>query len=237
MKLPQFIAHRGASQVAPENTLAAFKAAKQLGATWVECDVALTADYVPVIFHDDELSRTSNSHGKLTDFSFDELIKLDAGSWFEQKFSGEKIPSLYEVLTVCQQLQLGINIEIKPQFFQCQQKFSRILEVIKPFWEAGYKDLLISSFSIRPLAFFLEQAPDIPRALLMQYVRPDWRYHATRLACVSVNIKASIATPDLVQAIKQLELQVLCYTVNDQHEVNTLMKLGVDGFFSDQLFK
>src|SRR3990167_2302278 len=92
------IAHRGASHLAPENTLASFIMASELPIEWVEFDVMLSKDQVPVVFHDDTLSRTTNGTGFIDQFTFDELRNLDAGSWFSSRFVGEKIPSLSEVI-------------------------------------------------------------------------------------------------------------------------------------------
>lgn len=236
MNLSRYIAHRGASFAAPENTIAAFRQAQKMGATWVECDVAMTADGVPVIFHDDCLNRTSNGDGKLADKSYAALSELECGSWFNSRFAHEKIPTLVDVLNICQQLHLGINLEIKSQHFNCQKKFLRMLNDILPFWEAGYHDILISSFKIRPLLFFMAHAPQIPRALLMQYERADWPCFAKKLNCFSINISQHIAKQELIQAIKQQGYLALCYTINDVDEAEQLFRLGIDGIFTDQLF-
>src|SRR5262245_51040489 len=82
MNIPRIIAHRGASATAPENTLAAFRAAAAAKARWVEFDVSLTSDNRPVVFHDDRLDRTSDGSGLLAETSFETLKHLDAGSWF-----------------------------------------------------------------------------------------------------------------------------------------------------------
>src|SRR3954465_12682255 len=97
---PAICGHRGASGHAPENTLVAFKRARELGATWIEFDVQLSADGVPIILHDDTLERTSDLGKPLrpTELTLAELKSLDAGSWFGPEFVGERIPTLDEVL-------------------------------------------------------------------------------------------------------------------------------------------
>src|SRR5580658_7344129 len=95
---PPVIAHRGASAQAPENTMAAFRLATESGAKWVEFDVHLTQDGVPVIMHDDTLDRTTDGKGKIADASWADVQKLDAGSWFDKRFKGERVPHLDEVL-------------------------------------------------------------------------------------------------------------------------------------------
>src|SRR5687767_2537589 len=110
---PPVIAHRGASFYAPENTMAAFRKAAQLGVNWVEFDVVATKDGMPVVFHDDELNRTTNGVGMLSDYSHAYLQTLDAGSWFDARFAGETIPTLAQVLTFLAEMKLNANIELK----------------------------------------------------------------------------------------------------------------------------
>lgn len=96
--LPAIIAHRGASSAAPENTLAAFRRAADEGAAWIECDVKLTADGRPIIFHDDTLDRTTDGGGVVDDYTLDVIGALDAGGWFSPEFRGEPVPTLEEML-------------------------------------------------------------------------------------------------------------------------------------------
>jgi glycerophosphoryl diester phosphodiesterase len=105
-------AHRGASGLAPENTLAAIRRAIACGADLVEIDVQQTADDRLAVFHDTELGRTSNGYGPLWRRTLPELQALDAGAWFAPEFAGEAIPSLDEVLALCRG-RVGVNIEMK----------------------------------------------------------------------------------------------------------------------------
>jgi len=93
-------AHRGDNKVAPENTVPAFVSAVEKGAHMIEFDVALTRDDRLVIMHDDTVDRTTNGKGKVSDLTFDEIRALDAGSWFNEKFAGTKVPTPEEVLDV-----------------------------------------------------------------------------------------------------------------------------------------
>ncbi|HOK09092.1 MAG TPA: glycerophosphodiester phosphodiesterase family protein [Candidatus Hydrogenedens sp.] len=107
------IAHRGASAYAPENTLASFKKASELGAHWFELDVHLTADNKLVVIHDDELKRVTGVEGKVTEKKWDELKILDAGSWYSPEFKGEHLPSLEQALKLAKKNKIGVYIEIK----------------------------------------------------------------------------------------------------------------------------
>jgi len=114
VSLPHLVvAHRGASGTAPENTLTAIGLALKAGALMIEIDVQITTDDQIVVFHDATLERTTNGHGQINRFSYEELKKLDAGSWFADRFRGEKIPLLDDVFRLIRG-KACINVEIKP---------------------------------------------------------------------------------------------------------------------------
>jgi glycerophosphoryl diester phosphodiesterase len=105
--------HRGYSLHYPENTVPAFQAAKAAGATSVEIDVVLTADGVPVILHDQTVDRTTDGYGFAADLTFEKIRSLDAGSGFDDRFAGTRIPSLEEALEWAKRQEMGIVLEIK----------------------------------------------------------------------------------------------------------------------------
>lgn len=108
----EVIAHRGASAYAPENTLAAFKLATEMGADWFELDCTLSKDGEVVVMHDDTVDRTTNGKGYVRDLSLYDLKQLDAGSWFAPEFAGERIPTLGQALDLAK-WKIGVYIEIK----------------------------------------------------------------------------------------------------------------------------
>ncbi|GAL64865.1 glycerophosphodiester phosphodiesterase [Algibacter lectus] len=105
-------AHRGAKATHPENTISAFEEAIRLGAQMIEFDVQLTKDNILVIMHDDTVDRTTNGHGLVSKLTFEEIRKLDAGSWKSAKYVGEKIPTLYDVLQIMPN-NIWLNIHLK----------------------------------------------------------------------------------------------------------------------------
>ncbi|MCX7597868.1 MAG: glycerophosphodiester phosphodiesterase family protein [Armatimonadetes bacterium] len=109
---PQLMAHRGNSGLAPENTLAAFAKAVESGADWTELDVRLSADGEVVVMHDATVDRTTNGTGAVAELTLAELKKLDAGSWFGPDFSGERVPTLAEVIELVGR-RIRLNVEIK----------------------------------------------------------------------------------------------------------------------------
>ncbi|MCB2182514.1 MAG: hypothetical protein KQH63_10840 [Desulfobulbaceae bacterium] len=146
------VAHRGASGTAPENTISAMKKALACGVAMIEIDVRLTKDATIIVFHDSTLDRTTNGTGKVRDFSFQELSRLDAGSWFSEKFAGEKIPLLSDILSLLRG-KACVNIEIKPpakdEDFQ-----KRIDHIAKATLEAEFVDFtLFSSFHHESLKY------------------------------------------------------------------------------------
>lgn len=107
------VAHRGYSVGAPENTLAAFRAAKAMGFKYVECDVAFTSDKVPVLLHDDTIDRTSNGTGAVASMTYAQLLQYDFGSWKGSEYAGEKIPRFEDFIRLCRDIGLHPYIEIK----------------------------------------------------------------------------------------------------------------------------
>lgn len=108
------VAHRGASAIAPENTIAAIEAAIDSGAKMLETDVQYSKDGIPVLWHDDNLDKLGVIGKSVADLTYSEIEKIDAGSWFSEKFKGEKIPTLDEVLSIIKD-KMYLNIEIKNQ--------------------------------------------------------------------------------------------------------------------------
>lgn len=106
-------AHRGASGIAPENTLEAFRQAIACGAKVVEADVQITKDNIPIVFHDDELGRTVSGTGLIREYTYDDLKNLSAGIWFNKEFEGEKIPLLDELIELIKG-RAFLGLEIKP---------------------------------------------------------------------------------------------------------------------------
>src|SRR5579859_7074609 len=106
-------AHRGASAYAPENTLAAFRLAHDLGADGVELDVHLTADDQLVVLHDDTLDRTTSGSGLVREHAYAEIAALSAGAWFSEAFADERIPLLSQVLDWAHDAHMGLSIELK----------------------------------------------------------------------------------------------------------------------------
>jgi glycerophosphoryl diester phosphodiesterase len=155
------VAHRGASSDAPENTLASFNQAILSGAHFIEMDIQVTSDGVPIVFHDKGLSRTTNGIGFASKLTFRELKKLDSGVWFDEKFSGETIPSLEEALEFLSGKVL-LNIELKNLGENAPVHIKNITGLLAKY---QYLDkVVISSFFYEQLKVLKKINPSIPIA-------------------------------------------------------------------------
>lgn len=231
--LPRVIGHRGVAARAPENTLAGFVEAARLGVGWVELDVQLTADEVPVVFHDDGLERTTDGGGRLIETSLAALRRLDAGSWFAPAFAGQKVPTLAEALTTIAEAGLGLCLEIKAGEARGARTAELALAVARRLWPAHRPVPVVSSFAQSALAVAAEQATDWPRGYLMDDLPVGWADQARRFACTGLHIRDGALDESRAQAVKAAGFSLLAYTVNDRKRAEQLWGWGVDGVFSD----
>lgn len=233
LKFPQIIGHRGVAAYAPENTLEGIHTAADMGVEWVELDVKLTKDDVPIIFHDDTLDRTTNGTGDLKDFTLEELKELDAGSWFADGFATSTIPTLEEVVDVLIEREMGLNLEIKPCPGREKETAEVALDVLSQYWDEHDK-LLISSFSHVSLEVALDMATDWHRGFLLPEDWPEnWAEMAEYIKASTINLNGNTCTREQVETAMELELPILAYTINQPDRARFLQSWGVDGFFSD----
>ena len=161
--LPIIEAHRGDSTNAPENTLAAFRAAVALHALWIELDVHPTRDGALVVLHDDTVDRTTNGSGAVCDLTLVEIARLDAGSWFGAQFASERIPQLREVFDVVAHTETKLNIEIKaaPPGLDVARA---VVELLRAYGKE--RDYVVSSFDLDALLEVRAIAPEVTLALI-----------------------------------------------------------------------
>ncbi len=231
--IPKVIGHRGARAYAPENTLAAIHAAADLGIEWVEIDVKLTKDCVPIIFHDEELGRCTNGSGIVAETDFKAIEELDAGLWFGDSFMGEKIPTLEDALNVIIDRGLGVNLEIKP----CPGREVETAEVMLDFatriWPDDAPPPLVSSFSHVSLESAMDVMAEWPRGMLIDEYIPHWRELAEHIDAHTININGNTLTRDQMDEYLDYAKPVLAYTINDPKKAQELLSWGVAGVFSD----
>lgn len=233
IKLPRIIGHRGACGYAPENTIESIRTAADMGVKWVEIDVKLTKDDIPIIFHDDDLDRTTNGHGPVALATYEEIRQLEAGSWYADSFAGVKIPTLEEAVEEIINLGLGLNLEIKPCPGREKETAEAALDCLSRIWD-DHDKLLISSFSHVSLESALDMANDWNRGLLLDTQWPEnWRELTEYLQVSAINIDGNNVTREQVEDIIDFGKSILAYTINDPQRARLLQSWGVDGVFTD----
>jgi glycerophosphoryl diester phosphodiesterase len=231
--LPRVIGHRGAAAHAPENTLAGFACAARLGVRWVELDVQLTSDGVPVVFHDDRLDRTTDGRGLLVETSLADVRRLDAGLWFADQFAGERVPTLAEALSLLVKQGQGLCLEVKASEARGGETARAALDGLRQHWPADGPPLMLSSFARNALVTLAEGAPEWPRGWLVERLPVDWQDEVRRLGCGSLHIAEASLDAAVVAAVKAEGLALLAYTVNDRLRAEQLWGWGTDALFSD----
>jgi glycerophosphoryl diester phosphodiesterase len=224
----QVIAHRGASTEAPENTLAAFRRALEIGVDAVETDVHLSSDGELVVIHESTLDRVTDGHGLVKDHSLAVLRRLDAGRWFGERFAGERIPTLDEALEVLRPVRVIIEIKNGPVYYDGIAE--RVVRTIRA---AGHQAVTISSFDHPVLREVRRLASDVDIAALYMGRLID----QVRLAReAGVNILHPYwmwITPDLLVAAHAAGLRVETWTVDELAHQAHVVSLGVDGIITN----
>lgn len=233
------IAHRGASHYAPENTFAAFDRAIEMNADMIELDVQLTADHIPVVFHDDELSRITGRQSLIRETGYAELKEMDAGSGFSPAFSDQHIPALSEVLERYGS-RIAINIELKTPDSGLSVEETRLFakKVIAEVRHAGMENHILFSCFDQPLLTELHKlAPEIARSLLCNRHERDAELILKRTRdfdAIALHTHWWNLKRPFLKAFTEMDLPVFIYTVNIRWYMNRLFKKGVRGIFTDR---
>lgn len=231
---PHIVAHRGGGKLAPENTLAAIDTGARFGHTMIEFDVKLSKDGQIFLLHDDNLERTSNGWGVAGRLPWSDLLKVDAGSWFSRDFTGEPLPLLSQVAQRCREHGMMANIEIKPTTGTGPLTGKTVALAARELW-ADMTLPLLSSFDIDALEAAQEAAPELPRGLLLDEWRDDWRALTTQLGCVSIHLNHRLLDEARIAALKDAGLRILVYTVNKPERAAELLRAGVDSICTDSI--
>jgi glycerophosphoryl diester phosphodiesterase len=226
------IAHRGFSGAAPENTLAAVRAAIEVGADMVEIDVTLSADSYIVVIHDETLGRTTDGNGAVSLFTLAELQQLDTGSWFDPSFVGERIPTLEQVFNEVDG-RILLNIEIKSEAVD-RGVVSKVASAVREFTMVD--QVVVSSFSPTALEEMNSIAPEIRTAVLYNtkfHEGQDAVEIVTGLGASVFNIKRQRLTRKMLRRCREHDVPVGIYTVNKPRRMRRLVKRGIDAIFTD----
>ena len=230
---PFFIyAHRGSSLKYPENTMLAFEKAILAGANGLELDVQLTLDKKVIIFHDWRLDRIFSKRGKISNYTFEEIKKWDAGIWKGNKFKGLTIPSLEELLAFASKKKIAINIELKNFFSGNNGLEQQVIRLIKKYNVTN--QTVISTFNPLSLQLINELEPTISLALLyFGQLDSPWEF-AKKYNCRSIHPPVTQVTEMMVEKSKEHHLKVIPYHVNSKESIQKMISLGVQGIITSR---
>jgi glycerophosphoryl diester phosphodiesterase len=227
------VGHRGASGHAPENTMAAFHRAVELGAAFIETDLHLSRDARLVCVHDATLERTSNGRGAVKDLTLAQLKELDAGAWFGTEFSGERIPTLEEALAFAREKDIVFFLEVK---YEAAWGIEHgLVAALRSAREAARAVIL--SFSRGVLRNVRRLDNTLMTGLLFDKIPNEGPQaiieRALEIGARQLAPRGDLVTPELLELAHRRDLQVVCWTVNQPEEMRALIAAGVDGIMTD----
>jgi len=240
MNTPLIIGHRGASAVAPENTMAAFREAIAVGADGIEFDVRLTRDGVPVVIHDSTLRRTGGLSQRIADLTWSEVAKVDVGSWFSRSFANETVPSLAELFTLFEAKNSTLYLEMKcdsaaeyaPLAAACceliDQRGLKERVVVECFQLPALKIVSELSSDIKTVALF-EPSISNPSVLSDQSIINK----AVDVGAAALALHHRLARRSLIEKAKDLGLHIAVWTVDDPAWLERARTLGIDALITN----
>jgi glycerophosphoryl diester phosphodiesterase len=229
---PLIWGHRGASFDAPENTLAAFALALEQGADGVELDAQRCASGEVVVLHDESLGRTTGFAGLVSQTPWSVVRTLDAGARKAERFRGERVPLLAEVLEVFPAL---VNVELKCERADDGGLTAEVVRVVREARAGGR--VLLSSFNPLCLLRARALAPRLPRALLFEHEQ-EWPLRsglaAPLVGARALHAEHVLATPARVARWRRRGYSVACWTVDGADEAARLWESGVSGLITNR---
>lgn len=231
--MTKIYAHRGASAVAPENTMAAFKKAIEMGADGVELDVHLSKDGELIVAHDETLERVSNGTGRIVDYTLEELraFNFAMGKW--EGFEPQQVPTLREVYALLKPTGMGINVEIKSGIILYEGIEQKLLELAR---EMGMEDrVLYSSFNHYSLKLLQALDPSVKIGLLYgEALYEPWQYAGYVKADAIHPYYFTLQAPGVVEKCHENGIMVNPWTVDDPKHIAWMFSLGVDILITDK---
>jgi glycerophosphoryl diester phosphodiesterase len=234
------IGHRGASAVAPENTMAAFREALAVGADGIEFDVRLTRDGVPVVIHDSTLRRTGGLPRRVAELTWDEISKVDVGSWFGKSFANETVPSLAELFRLFQSNNSTLYLEMKSDAVADQRPLAEAC--VRAIEEHSLQErVVVECFQLPAIKILKEFNPEIKTVALFEpsFTNPsvlsDQRIinQAIEVGAAALALHHRLARKSLVEKAKAAGLHVAVWTVDDPAWIDRAQAIGIDALITN----
>jgi glycerophosphoryl diester phosphodiesterase len=233
-KLPQVLAHRGASGSAPETTLASYRLALEMKVDFLELDVQMSRDGEIVAIHDPLVDRTTNGKGAVGEMTLAQMRALDAGAWFNRtfperarpEFAGEHIPTLEEIIRLAAPSRAGLYIETKnPELYPVEFE-AKVVDLVR---RSGFADrVVIQSFNALSIEKVKKLAPEIPTALLVGTLQKEPVEATLKAGSRELAIDYRLLTAEIADRARAKGLTLTVWTVDDEAEMRRMMALGVD---------
>lgn len=225
--------HRGFAGIAPENTLASFKKALEVGVDGIEFDVHLSKDGHVVICHDPTVERTTGGTGMIKDLALRELQALDAGSWFSEEFSGERIPALVDLLELVSGYDITLNIELKTDKVAYIGLEEAVIQVLKAY--NMVERCVISSFNFESLVKVKSLLPYVTTGALYKNMSdiPHFWETMDALGVSALHPGFRGLSPEAVAEAKRRGYVVTVWTPDEPSDIEQMIAFGVDGIISN----
>ena len=245
-KMPLIIAHRGASVVAPENTFAAFQKAFDVGAEGIEFDVQIAKDGVPVVIHDADLNRLGLIEGRVSNFTSDELKKIDVGSWFNRKnpklakseFKDQTVPTLAEFLEFSKNYKGLLYLELKCKKHEIEPLVRAVCETIEN--SPLFPQVILKSFKLKAITLSKVLLPEIytaslftPKILNVINKKKYLLNEAEDCLANEISIHYSLATKKFVRRAKKRGFLVTIWTADNPRWIKRGFKLGLNAIITN----
>ena len=240
----KIIAHRGASGACPENTLSAIKKAIDIGVDAIEIDIRLSSDGEVFVMHDAKVNRTTNSKGLLRKLNSEYLRNLDAGSWFDSQFKGERIPTLRQVIETCKgktELLVEVKSAQRSRYPLMIDKIHLLLEQYQAF-----DFVKVQSFDSKILDLFHAKDQRFRISKLIVYniglgdktkFYYDEKFRTGNLFSIDylegINTSQRYVNQRLIKRVHDANKEIYCWTANQHRTMKRLIRLGVDGIITN----
>lgn len=235
----EIVAHRGFSAMAPENTLVAFSAALEAGADSIEFDLQISADKVPVIFHDETLDRITGTSGTIREKTINELKQLNAGAWFAERHAGESIPTLTEALPAFKQVEKYLYFDVKLHAEWLDEEIEQLGKVLIA--EKLAEKSIITSFNEDLLEKFRLKFPQITLGYFLtefsNFEQQLQKAVASENSILSVYYPVILNNPEIVAISRHQNIDLVVWTVDNQEEWQKLVDLGIKRIITNSLIE